>query len=111
MSMTQILCSLLAVAIGGAWWARSARARERALGYVAAACRDADVQWLDGAVVLRRIALGRDRHGERCLHRTYVFEYSEDGASRKQGFLRLCGDDLDWIGFGPVAVPNPAWRP
>ncbi len=108
MSMTQILYSLLAVGVGGAWWVQSARAREWACGRVADACREADVQWLDGAVVLKRIELGRNAHGERCLCRTYVFEYSEDGASRRQGFLRLRGAELDWIGFGPVAVRGAA---
>ena len=108
MSMTGILYSLLAVAIGGAWWVHAARARERAGAYVASACRDAGVQWLDGAVVLQRVELGRNAYGERCLCRTYVFEYCEDGASRRQGFLRLRGAELDWIGFGPVAVRSAA---
>lgn len=95
----------LALALGGiAWWQLSARARETAARHVAAACQESGVQWLDGTVILRRVELARDAHGERCLRRTYVFEYCDDGVSRRQGFLALRGTECEGVGFGPTLV-------
>jgi hypothetical protein len=35
--------------------------------------------------------------------RTYVFDYTEDGFSRKRGFVVLTGDTVDTVGLGPKA--------
>lgn len=104
MTTSVILLWLLAAALAGAWWLNGTRAREHAAVIVARACRDADLQWLDGTVVQKRVEWCRDQRGERCLCRTFVFEYSDDGQSRREGFLRLAGDELEWIGFGPDAL-------
>lgn len=86
------------------WWQSAVRARERAASCVESACREAGVQWLDGTVIFRRLELARDRSGARCLRRTYVFDYCDDGVSRRQGFVALRGRDLELVGFGPTAV-------
>lgn len=104
--MPELLLTLLALGLG-AWWHYTARAREAASALVASACREADVQWLDGTVVLRRVELARNAYGERCLRRTYVFDYSDDGHSRRQGFVTLRGLDSDGVGFGPTLVRSP----
>jgi hypothetical protein len=104
MSGSAILVSLVAVLGTAGWWVAAARAREHAASCIDRACREAGLQWLDQTAILKRLELGRDAQGGRQLIRTYVFEYSEDGESRRQGFLRLRGRDIDWVGFGPVAV-------
>ena len=95
------LCLGLGVLV---WWQAATRAREQAAAHVDTACREAGVQWLDGTVVLRRLEIARDRDGSRHLRRTYVFEYCDDGVSRRQGFIALRGAELEWVGFGPTAV-------
>ena len=96
---------LLAVGIAALlWWQSAVRAREQAAACVESACRDAGVQWLDGTVMFRRLQLSRDASGERCLRRTYVFDYCDDGVSRRQGFVTLRGRELELVGFGPTAV-------
>ena len=102
--MTQFLVVLVVALAGIAWWQASTSAREHAATYVEQACREAGVQWLDGTVVFRRLELARDRDGSRHLRRTYVFEYCDDGVSRRQGFIALRGADLEWVGFGPTGM-------
>ena len=106
--MTEFLVALTVGLALIVWWQTATRAREQAAGHVEAACREAGVQWLDGTVVFRRLELARDRAGHRHLRRTYVFEYCDDGVSRHQGFIALCGDEVEWVGFGPTAVGGTA---
>jgi hypothetical protein len=46
----------------------------------------------------------RDATGRLALRRTYVFDYTEDGASRRQGFVILRGHDVEIVGLGPTLV-------
>lgn len=111
--MTGLLLGALAILAGLVWWQSATRARESAARCVARACAETGVQWLDGSVVFQRFELARDRDGSRHLRRTYVFDYCDDGVSRRQGFVALRGTDLEWIGFGPtgVAAPEPGRLP
>ncbi len=102
--MTEFLVALVAGLAVIVWWQASTRAREHAATYVEQACREAGVQWLDSTVVFRRLELARNRDGSRHLRRTYVFEYCDDGVSRRQGFIALRGAELEWVGFGPTGM-------
>jgi len=33
-----------------------------------------------------------------------VFDYSEDGESRRHGFVRLAGREVELVGLGPTLV-------
>lgn len=87
------LLSLVAAAAAIVYWFIAAEAREAARGYADAVCKRAQVQLLDGGVVLRRLRL---RHGADGLQieRRYSFEFSPDGVARARGWLDLLGDEL-----------------
>jgi hypothetical protein len=100
--------SLLLVTLCGAilvlWWRASLEARVHANGAARDACEQAGVQMLDGTVAFRRLRPARDATGRLALRRTYVFDYTEDGASRRQGFVILRGHDVEIVGLGPTLV-------
>jgi hypothetical protein len=88
------------------WWRASVDARERANAAAREACAGADVQLLDGTVVFQRLRAARDDDGRFALRRTYVFDYSEDGATRRHGFVILRGAAVEVVGLGPTLVPG-----
>ena len=86
------------------WWRASIDARERANAAAHEACASAHAQLLDGTVVFQRLRAARDTQGRFALRRTYVFDYSEDGASRRRGFVILRGATVEVVGLGPTLV-------
>ena len=103
MSWSAFLGVLALVGTGWAWYA-SLAARELANRVATDTCAQAGVQLLDGTVAVFRVTLARDDDGRLALRRTYVFDYSEDGYSRRRGFVVLTGRALDSVGLGPKAV-------
>lgn len=100
---------LFAVAVGCLllWWRASLEARDRANVAAAAACRDSGVQLLDGTVAFQRLRFARHQDGGLALRRTYAFDYTDDGHSRRQGFVTLRGRDVEIVGLGPTLVQPP----
>jgi hypothetical protein len=103
MTWLEFLGILALLSLGAAWYA-NLRARELANRIALDTCQRAGVQLLDGTVAILRVALARGADGTMALRRTYVFDYSEDGASRRRGFVVLTGLELDSVGLGPRAV-------
>jgi hypothetical protein len=99
---------LLWIALGGGIaalvWRANVNARAIANAAALRACREADLQLLDDTVAFRRARPTRGADGKLTLRRTYVFDYSDDGASRRQGFVILCGHELEIVGLGPTLV-------
>jgi hypothetical protein len=99
---------LVAVAlVGGALallWRAAVEARGVAFAAAHEACEQAGLQLLDGTVVFKSWRAGRGRDGRFALLRTYLFDYSDDGASRRQGFVILRGHDVETVGLGPTLV-------
>ena len=62
-----------------AWLWRGHGIRERALAFAKQHCAKLDVELLDGAVALRRLAIQRDGKGHRRLARLYDFEFTVTG--------------------------------
>jgi len=104
--MTEALVALLVLLPVIVWWQMATRAREQAAEYVHRACQDADVQWLDSTVIFHRWEWAKDSRAKRYLRRTYLFEYCDDGISRRQGFVAMRGMELEWVGLGPTLVGN-----
>jgi predicted homoserine dehydrogenase-like protein len=98
---------LLAGGLLALWWRASVESRALANAAAFRACEDAGVQLLDGTVAFRAQRVVRAAGGFR-LRRTYVFDYSEDGASRRQGFVVLAGHDVELVGLGPTLVNGRA---
>jgi hypothetical protein len=93
------LFAILTLLLLGWFWLDSLRARELATGVCRAACRQRDLQLLDQTVALRRLTVHRTIDGLR-LRRVYRFDFSEEGAGRRNGYLVLSGLDLEEISFG-----------
>jgi hypothetical protein len=94
------LLVLLAVMLGLAWfWHDSLGAREAANAAALETCQGTGAALLDGTVAFRRIETVRVAGGSLGLRRTYVFDYTRDGATRQQGFVVLTGRSVDSVGL------------
>jgi hypothetical protein len=82
-------------------WHATLRARELANSVAAETCRKLNVQFLDSTVAFTSLRPARDLTGRLALRRSYVFDYTEDGVSRRQGFVILRGRDLEAVGLEP----------
>jgi hypothetical protein len=91
---------LLAAMLALAWfWHDSLGARETANGAALETCGRMGATLLDGTVAFRRLEAVRVAGGTLGLRRTYVFEYTLDGATRQLGFVVLTGRYVDSIGL------------
>jgi Protein of unknown function (DUF3301) len=102
--MEEALWFALAFGVVALFWKASVEARAAANEAAHTACLDAGVQLLDGTVVFRSLRLARGRDDRLGFLRHYVFDYSDDGLSRRQGFVTLRGRDVELIGLGPTLV-------
>jgi hypothetical protein len=96
-----LLVLLFAVAV---FWQSAMQARDAANVAAREACNERGVQLLDGTVAFRQWKLQRGRDGRMGLQRTYVFDYSEDGETRRQGFVIVSGRRVEFVGLGPTLV-------
>ncbi len=80
-------------------WQNSLRAREAAVRAAREACKQQQLQLLDGSVALQRLAPARLTNGRFSLRRTYLFGYSEDGMERKTGFVITSGNHVEQVGL------------
>lgn len=90
--------SLAALLLGIWFWIDSLRVRERANQLAQQGCAKADVQFLDGTVSFARLNIVKTSRGFRW-RRVYVFDYSEDGENRKEGFMVFAGSQLINLGL------------
>jgi hypothetical protein len=94
------LLALLAAMLAIAWfWHDSLGARETANVAALETCQGTGATLLDGTVAFRRIEAVRVLGGSLGLRRTYVFDYTRDGATRQQGFVVVTGRTVDSIGL------------
>jgi hypothetical protein len=94
------LLALLAAMLATAWfWHDSLGARETANAAALETCQGTGAMLLDGTVAFRRIEAVRVLGGSLGLRRTYVFDYTRDGATRQQGFVVVTGRNVESIGL------------
>jgi hypothetical protein len=94
------LLVLLIAMLAAAWfWHDSLGAREAANVAALETCARTGAALLDGTVAFRRLEAVRVRGGALGFRRTYVFDYTRDGATRQQGFVVLTGHSVDSIGL------------
>ncbi len=99
--------SLMVLAILGlvVWfWLHSIRILELAREAGRQACAKADVQFLDDTVASTRLQLARDKHGRRILRRTYRFEFTETGDSRREGEVVMLGERVEAVSMEPYQI-------
>ncbi len=94
-----MLISLILLALGIWVWQNTLRAREQAYGAAVRTCRKEGLQLLDATVTLQRMRPHRCAAGILCLHRTFVFDYTDDGEQRQQGFILMEGPAITTIGL------------
>ena len=54
---------------------------------------------LDGTVAFRSLKVVRGVGGRLAFERTYLFDYTLDGNTRRQGFVVMFGQRVDTIGL------------
>ena len=94
-----------------AWLWRGHGIRERALAFAKQHCAKLDVELLDGAVALRRLAIQRDGKGHRRLARLYDFEFTVTGEQRLRGHISMFGPHLGRIELQPHPILEPQPEP
>jgi hypothetical protein len=91
---------LLAAMLAVAWfWYDSLGARESANAAAFETCQRTGAALLDGTVAFRRLETVRVAGGSLGFRRTYVFDYTLDGATRQQGFVVTTGRSVDTVGL------------
>ena len=96
--LTLLIVAVLAVVL----WHRNLACRELANRIASETCGEAQVQLLDGTVAFLRFGAGRDAHGRWAVVRNYVFDYTDNGINRHQGFVVLRGLHLEAVGLAPA---------
>ena len=102
--MTELAAFALVSGLLLFWWRASVEARTIADAAAHEACERDGLQLLDGSVVFKAWRAARGPAGGLALRRTYVFDYSDDGATRHQGFVVLRGHDVELVALGPTLV-------
>ena len=101
--MTEIL-ALLLLGAAVALWIDALRAREAALDAGRKACERYGLQVLDDTVAFARLRVARDEDGRLGLQRLYTFEFSENGANRRSGAIRVHGRRAEDVQLEPYPV-------
>jgi hypothetical protein len=99
--------SLMVLAVlgaGGWFWLHSMRILEIAREAGRQTCNRMNVQFLDDTVAGTRLQLARDKHGRRILRRTYRFEFTETGDSRREGEVVMLGDRVESVTMEPYQI-------
>ena len=103
MDIWSLLALMLLVALGW-FWLHSIRILELAREAGRRACAREDLQFLDDTVASTKLALARDDNGRRLLRRTYRFEFTETGNSRREGQVVMLGERVESVTMEPYQI-------
>ncbi|MFA5371014.1 MAG: DUF3301 domain-containing protein [Sideroxydans sp.] len=99
--------SLLVLVVLGllVWfWLHSIRILEIAREAGRLICKQTGVQFLDDTVASIKLQLVRDSNGRRILRRTYRFEFTETGNSRREGEVVMLGARVETVTMEPYQI-------
>lgn len=99
--------SLLVLGVLGlvVWfWLHSIRILEIAREAGRLICKQTGVQFLDDSVASTRLQLARDANGRRILRRTYRFEFTETGNTRREGEVVMLGERIESVTMEPYRI-------
>lgn len=99
--------SLLVLAVLGllVWfWLHSIRILEIAREAGRLICKQTGVQFLDDTVASTRLQLARDDNGRRILRRSYRFEFTETGNTRREGEVVMLGARIESVTMEPYRI-------
>jgi hypothetical protein len=80
------------------------RARETAVRIARQACKEHGLQLLDDTVQGVRLRFARDAEGLARFRRTFLFEFSEDGVTRRSGSLVMLGAQVESLQLEPYRL-------
>lgn len=103
MDILSLLALLVIIALGW-FWLHSIRILEIARDAGRRACAKEDLQFLDDTVASTSLALDRDSTGRRILRRTYRFEFTETGNSRREGEIIMLGERVESVTMEPYQI-------
>ncbi|MBI3480833.1 MAG: DUF3301 domain-containing protein [Nitrosomonadales bacterium] len=98
------LLALLVLAALGWFWMHSLRILEIAREAGKSGCLRDEVQFLDDTVASTSMSLIRDSSGRRIVRRSYRFEFSETGDSRREGQVIMLGDRVESVTMEPYQI-------
>jgi hypothetical protein len=81
------------------FWHDALGARERANDAARETCAATGGALLDGTVAFQSLKVVRGSGGRLAFERTYLFDYTLDGNTRRQGFVVMLGQRVDTIGL------------
>jgi hypothetical protein len=94
-----LLLLLLAGGAAALFWFDALAAREGANDAARETCEATGAALLDGTVAFRSIRVARGDDGRPAFERSYVFDYSLDGNTRRQGFVVILGRRVESVGL------------
>jgi hypothetical protein len=94
-----LLLLLLALVTVAGLWHSSLAAREAANQAASETCTVTGAALLDGTVAFRSLRVVRGDAGRPQVERTYLFDYSTDGSTRRQGFVVVSGRHVESVGL------------
>ncbi len=103
MDILSLLALLVIIALGW-FWLHSIRILEIARDAGRRACAREELQFLDDTVASTSLALDRDASGRRILRRTYRFEFTETGNSRREGEVIMLGERVESVTMEPYQI-------
>ena len=98
------LGALIAIVAAALFFLDSLRARERAVRAGRETCKRYELQFLDDTVSFARLRLARNEEGRVTFLRTYTFEFTETGNTRRQGAIVMIGHELQDIHLEPYTI-------
>ena len=94
-----LLLLLLAITAFAVFWNDALSTRERANDAARETCASTGGALLDGTVAFCKLKVVRGVGGRLTFERTYVFDYTLDGDTRRQGCIVMFGRRVDSIGL------------
>jgi hypothetical protein len=99
-----IILVLSVLVLVGWFWLHSIRILEIAREAGRRACAKEELQFLDDTVASTNLSLARDENGRRILRRTYRFEFTETGNSRREGEIIMLGERVESVTMEPYEI-------
>lgn len=96
---------LASIGLGVWYWWDTVRTQELAHEAGLRACKQAEVQFLDGTVERKRQWLRRSGQGRIQLCRLYFFEFTSDGSERYQGRIVMFGQAVREVEMDAYRMP------
>lgn len=93
------------------YWLHSIRILEIAREAGRLICKQTGVQFLDDTVASTKLQLARDINGRRILRRSYRFEFTETGNTRREGEVVMLGARIESVTMEPYQIMDQGEAP